>query len=97
MGCGGSTPVSEPLPIKTLPSFTVDDAVYVGPVDSTNRALVKTSQKYIYDVYTPGDVLGTGMSGDVREVTHNVTGKKYALKIVYKDKVSPDMVEKLRG
>lgn len=38
-------------------------------------------------VYHMGEVLGKGSFGVVKEITHKLTKKKFAMKIVSKDKV----------
>lgn len=39
-------------------------------------------------VYHMGEILGQGSFGVVKEATHHITGKKFAIKAVSKDKVS---------
>ena len=41
----------------------------------------------IEEVYRMGEVLGKGSFGVVKEVCHIVTGQRYAMKTVNKDKV----------
>lgn len=51
----------------------------------------------MWDAYDKGKKLGSGMTGDVFQVTHKVTNQSFALKSMERRKINPDLIEDLRN
>ena len=64
------------------------DPIGIRPEKDEPRPRTRVNdESAIEAVYRFGDVLGKGTFGVVREVTHLISGKHFAMKIVNKDKV----------
>ena len=78
MGSGASTQKKkERAVVETIPES--------NHLKNTAQSFVSSNTRKFIEVYKVGKVLGSGAFGEVRQVTHRVTGQERAVKIFRKD------------
>eukprot|EP00551_Chaetoceros_affinis_P007316 CAMPEP_0203676442 /NCGR_PEP_ID=MMETSP0090-20130426/24550_1 /ASSEMBLY_ACC=CAM_ASM_001088 /TAXON_ID=426623 /ORGANISM="Chaetoceros affinis, Strain CCMP159" /LENGTH=545 /DNA_ID=CAMNT_0050542985 /DNA_START=161 /DNA_END=1798 /DNA_ORIENTATION=+ len=74
----------------------VDDTPHCGNVTISVITSDRCEVESVYDGVHDGEVLGIGIGGVVRMVTHRKSGAKFALKTLSLDRVSPNNLRQIR-